>query len=183
MNNPTDEIRQVLQRFQDGYITRDVKNLDAFMELFVPGDEAELIGIGAAVRNQNEWFQGAARIREIVESDWTYWGDVRLDVGGAKVTVNGETGWLSTTGAILQTDHIRTDEVMGFHIKQMKEFLENESLSPKERLDEATHFGVRRWREREKAAGYSWPFTFTAVLVKRDGKWMFHTIHWSMPVD
>lgn len=183
MKNPSKEIHQVLQDFQDGYIARDIARLDEFMKLFVPGDEAELIGIGASARNQNEWFQGTERIREIIESDWRYWGDVKLEVNEAKITVMGDVAWLSTVGAILQTDHIHTDEVTRFTLKQMKELVDDETLSPRARLVEAAHFGVRRWREREKPAGYPWPFVFTAVLAKQEGQWRFHTIHWSMPVD
>ncbi len=48
---------------------------------------------------------------------------------------------------------------------------------------EATHYGIRRMYERSKGLGHSWPFTFTAVLVKIGGAWRFHTIHWSMPVE
>ncbi len=88
MITQTDEVRNVLQRFQDGYRARDVSQLEKFMGLFIEGDDTELIGIGAYARNQNEWFHGTARIREIVQSDWTYWGDVRLEVGDAKITVN-----------------------------------------------------------------------------------------------
>lgn len=183
MNDKTAEIRQVLKRFQDGYTARDLQQLDEFMTLFVPGDEAELIGIGASSRNQNEWFQGMARIREIVESDWQYWGDVKLEVEEAKITINGKVAWLSTVGTLLQTDHIHTDEVTEFSLKQMKEMLDNTALTPRARLVEAAHFGVRRWREREKPAGHPWPFVFTAVLVKQESQWRFHTIHWSMPVD
>jgi len=183
MDDPTKEIKQILQSFQDGYIARDISKLDQFIELFLPGDESELIGIGAAVRNQDEWFQGSDRIREIIESDWKYWGDVRLDVEGSKITAMDDVAWLSTVGEILQTDHIHSDEVMLPTLDQMKERLENTKLSPRDRLVEATHFGIRRWREREKPAGYSWPFVFTAVLVKDGSEWRFHTIHWSMPVD
>lgn len=183
MSDTTAEVRQVLERFQEGYTQRDVAQLDAFMQLFVAGDESELIGIGAYARNQNEWFQGAERIREIIESDWQYWGDVRLDVKEAKISVLDRVAWLSTTGAILQTDHIHGDEVTGFSLQQMKEILDNPDLSPKARLVEAAHFGIRRWREREKPAGHPWPFTFTAVLVRQDEQWRFHSIHWSMPVD
>ena len=176
-------VRQVLQRFQDGYSARDIAQLDAFMDLFVAGAEPELIGIGAVARNQNEWFEGAPRIREIVESDWTYWGDVRLDVEAAKITVRGEVAWLSTVGIILQTDDIQTGAVTESTLQQMQALLEDKALSPRARLVEAAHFGVRRWREREKPAGYPWPFVFTAVLVQQGGQWRFHTIHWAMPVD
>ncbi|UCC89074.1 MAG: hypothetical protein JSV81_07135 [Anaerolineales bacterium] len=183
MSDSMDDIKHVLQCFQDGYTSRDIEKLDEFMELFVLGDDVELIGIGASARNENEWFQGVERIREIIASDWQYWGDVRLDVEGSKITVKHEVAWLSTVGAILQTSHIHTDEVTRSTLEQMKEFLDDTTLSPRDRLVEAAHFGVRRWREREKPSGYSWPFVFTAVLVKQEGEWRFHTIHWSMPVD
>jgi len=183
MNDSIAEVRQVLQRFRDAYISRDIAKLDEFMKLFVVGNEAELIGIGASARGGLEWFQGAERIHEIIESDWKYWGDVRLEVEEAKITVKGDVAWLSTVGAVIQTDHIQTDKVTEFSLGQMKELLDNETISPKARLVEATHFGVRRWREREKPTGYPWPFVFTAVLEKQEGQWRFHTIHWSMPVD
>jgi len=183
MSSAIDEIKHVLQRFQDGYTAREIEKLDEFMKLFMPGEDIELIGIGAAVRNEHEWFQGVERIREIIESDWKYWGDVRLEVEQSKITVMDKVAWLSTVGAILQTKHIHTDEVTRFTLDQMKEVLDNETLSPRDRLVEAAHFGVRRWREREKPSGYPWPFVFTAVLVKQESEWRFHTIHWSMPVD
>jgi hypothetical protein len=183
MSDSIAKVRQALQQFQDGYSARDTARLDEFMKLFVPGDEAELIGIGASAPNQHEWFQGTERIREIIESDWQYWGEVRLEVRNAKITVQDDVAWLSTVGAILQTDHILTDEVTGFTLRQMKEMLDDKTLSPRERLVEVAHYGVRRWREREKPAGYDWPFVFTAVLVRQEGQWRFHTIHWSMPVD
>lgn len=183
MDTATPEIRQVLQRFQDGYTARDPQQLNEFMKLFVPGDEAELIGIGASARNQNEWFQGSERIRAVIASDWQYWGDVKLEIEEAKITVKGEVAWLSTVGTLLQTDHIQTDKVTEFSLRQMKEILEDVTRTPRARLVEVAHFGVRRWREREKPAGYPWPFVFTAVLVKQEEQWRFHTIHWSMPVD
>ena len=65
------EVRNVLQRFQDGYTARDLTTVDEFMDLFVSSNDVELIGIGASIRGGNEWFQGSEKIREIVESDWT----------------------------------------------------------------------------------------------------------------
>jgi len=183
MGDATSEIQQVLQNFQDGYTERNITKLDDFMNLFITGDDIELIGIGAYARNQNEWFQGTNRIREIVESDWKYWGDVRLETKEAKITIRGDIAWLSTVGTILQTDNIQTDEVTEFSLKQMKDMLDDKTLNPRAKLVEVAHYGVRRWREREKPAGYPWPFVFTAVLVRQDCHWRFHTIHWSMPVD
>ena len=179
--NAVAEIRNTLQRFQDGYIVRDPSSLDEFMGLFEQNSETELIGIGASVRGGNEWFQGSEQIREIIASDWQYWGDVRIDVEGAKISVLDRVAWLTTSGELVQTDTF--DQALIFYLEQMKELIEKENLDLDERLLEATHFGMRRLRERQKGKGYGWPFVLSAVLVNREAAWRFHTIHWSMPVD
>lgn len=99
--NQIESVRGVLQRFQDGYTARDLSKLDEFMQLFVQSDEIEMIGVGASKRGGPEWFQGLASVREIVEGDWTYWGDVRLNLEGAKITVLGSVAWLSTDGVLI----------------------------------------------------------------------------------
>ena len=181
MEHSIEAVRAVLQQFQDGYIARDVTKLDEFMTLFAPDEDIELIGVGAAKRAANEWFVGPSAIRDIVEGDWTYWGDVTLDVAGAKITVNGDVAWLTTTGAVTQTQAF--DKALPQYLQQMKAILENAEFDPDTQLMEATHFGMRRLRERSKGLGHSLPFTFMAVLIKSDVAWRFHTIHWSMPVD
>jgi len=181
MEQAIEAVRAVLQRFQDGYRGRDVTQLDKFMALFAPDDDIELIGVGAAKRAANEWFIGPEAIRDIIEGDWTYWGNVELDVPGAQIHVRGDVAWLSTTGAVVQTQAF--DKALPQYLQQMKTLLEHADFDPDTQLIEATHFGMRRLRERLKAVGHAWPFTFVAVLIKSDGAWRFHTIHWSMPVD
>jgi hypothetical protein len=176
-----DQVRATLQSFQDGYAARDIDRLDEFMELFVQDEGIELIGIGASIPGGNEWFQGPLQVRDIIEGDWKYWGDVVMDVPGAKITVAGDVAWLSAHGQIVQTT--THDEALPFYIEQMEELLKDESMDPDARLMEATHFGMRRLRERAKGKGHGWPFSLTAVLQWIDGRWRFHTIHWAMPVD
>jgi hypothetical protein len=151
------------------------------MDLFALGGIPELIGIGASVRGGNEWFEGPDAIREIIESDWTYWGDVLIDVEYARISALGDVAWLSTTGTLAQTD--THDQALPFYLQQMKELLEKDEWDADEQLVEATHFGMRRLRERLKGMGHTWHFVLTAVLVRGGDRWQFHTIHWSMPVD
>jgi len=180
-NEVSRHVRTTLQKLQDGYTARDIAKLDAFMQLFVQDEGIEMIGIGASKRAENEWFEGLDRVRYIVEGDWKYWGDVKLDVNGAKITVRGKTAWLSTTGTVTQTEAF--DTAIQLHLEDMKAIFDKDELSADEKLMEVTHYGMRRLRERAKGKGHSWPFTFTAVLVKDESDWRFHTLHWAMPVD
>ena len=102
MEHSIEEVRATLQQFQEGYTARDVAKLDEFMTLFAPDEDIELIGIGAAKRAATEWFVGRAAIRDIVEGDWTYWGNVELEVAGRESHGRGEGAWLSTMGPGVQ---------------------------------------------------------------------------------
>jgi len=174
-------VRSTLQKFQDGYSARDIARLDEFMRLFVKSEAVEMIGIGASKHGAKEWYEGFDRVREFIGDDWRYWGDVRLDVEGAKITIHGDIAWLSTTGTVTRTQSI--DSAIEFHLQDMKAFIDREDLSADEKLMEATYYGMRRLRERAKGIGYSRTLIFTAVLVRVDAEWCFHTQHWAMPVD
>jgi len=102
-------------------------------------------------------------------------------VAGAKITVQGEAAWLSTTGTVTQTKAF--DTAIELHVNDMKAIFDRADLTADQKLMEATHYGIRRMYERSKGLGHSWPFTFTAVLVKVGEEWRIHTIHWSMLVD
>ena len=160
-----------------------VQDDHGFLALFVQSDDIELIGIGASKRGGQEWFEGIEQVRDIIKSDWEFWGDVALDVVGAKISVKGEVAWLTTSGTLEQTDTF--DEVLPIYLEQMTEILkaEDKNADESKRLLEASHFGVRRLRERIKGVGYQWQFVISAILQKEANQWRFHTIHWSMPVD
>ncbi|MDX1435605.1 MAG: nuclear transport factor 2 family protein [Anaerolineales bacterium] len=174
-------VRQTLRQFQEGYTARDTSALDNFMQLFSRRGDVEMIGIGATTRGGSEWFRGPDQVREIVDSDWRFWGEVQLDVDEAQISVSGNTAWISTSGQLLQNQAF--NEAMAFYVSQMKDLLEEEGADPDTRMMEATHFGLRRLRERHKGEGHAWPLVLTAVLIMEQGNWRFHTIHWSMPVD
>lgn len=42
MERSLEEVRAILQRFQDGYTARDVSQLDEFMTLFAPDEDIGL---------------------------------------------------------------------------------------------------------------------------------------------
>ena len=176
-----EQVRNILHNFQDGYIARDKSKLDEFMELFAPTEEIELIGVGASEREGDEWFTGRTAIRDIIDGDWTYWGTVDIDLNGTRITVSGETAWFSATGTLTSGDEY--EEAFPFYLEQMRDLLMDESKTYDERLTDATHFGVRRLRDRMRGNGAKWPFVITGVLVKMDGCWGIRTLHWSFPAE
>ena len=108
-------------------------------------------------------------------------GRGRYDVEGASITVSGETAWFSATGTLTSGDEY--EDAFPFYLEQMRDLLMDQSRSLDDRLTDATHFGVRRLRDRMRGKGAEWPLVITVVLVKTDGSWGFHTLHWSFLVE
>lgn len=67
MDSPEQEIRLLLQTFQDGYTHRDLSQVDAFMQLFTA--DAEVIGTNGQRPGVDEWYTDRATARELVEGD------------------------------------------------------------------------------------------------------------------
>jgi hypothetical protein len=173
------DVRSVLQSLQDGYTHRDAARLDEAMALFVDDAELEVIGTSASASGQGEWCLGPLAARELVESDWSGWGDLSLDVAGARIYVRGDVAWLATEATV--TQEFGQTETYEEEIEYLRDLLDREA-PPRQRLTELVRNGLDVLLEAEEArASWVWPLRFTAVLVRDAGCWRFHQMHFSFP--
>lgn len=175
-----ESIIMAFDTFVQGYKERKMDTLDEFMDVFSDSEDAQMMGIGATVPGAYEWFCGKDEIKEIIESDWTYWGNVHFDMDTLRLSQIGEVAWFSLCATLEQIDS--SEETWGFFVNQMKDLLEKDDQSNHDKIFEAAHFGIRRVREKNLGVGYPWKMVITGTLVNEE-KWRFHTLHWSMPVD
>src|SRR5215208_2324556 len=120
--NSQDEIRQLLQKFQEGYIHRDMTQVGSFMELFSP--DAEVIGTNGVKPGMDEWYMDRASARELVASDWEGWGDLRLDLDSMSVRSHGEVGWVAASATVTKTIG---PENYASYLEFIKTFIDNPS--------------------------------------------------------
>lgn len=87
-----------LRGFQDGYVKRDPKDLDAFMNrLFLKDDDVLLQGT-----DSGEWVRGYSAVGEFIRADWTGWGDFRFAVDDSIVWCTGDVAWIASVGTLRQ---------------------------------------------------------------------------------
>ncbi len=172
------QVRSVLQKFQDGYTNRDVKGLDKFMELFDDDKELEVIGTNAVDRGHREWCLGRKATRKLVEMDWKGWGDVSLDVDGARIHTLDNVAWLATLGTVTKIEDSETSYQKA--LNRFEKVLKNQ-INNEEKILEIMREGTNTLCEVGKGETYVWPLRFTAVLIKRNGAWRFHQMNFSFP--
>src|SRR5574338_1448312 len=127
--NPESEIRLLLERFQEGYTRRDVRQVEAFMELF--SADAEVIGTNGVRPGVDEWYLDRASARELVEGDWQGWGDLRLDWDSLSVRRRGFVGWVAAAATVTET--IGSENYTSY-LEFVKKFLEESDLSAEQKL-------------------------------------------------
>jgi len=172
-----EEIRAVLQEFQDGYTHRNTSTLESFMELFSSDKDIELIGTDALEPGQGEWCLGRESIHKIVENDWKFWGNLVLDVAGARIHIIGETAWISTSATV--TYVIENQQYIADTFQEITEILKKKEGSQQIQLMQIQREIAEMLHEISQGDKYVWPLRFSAVLVKQEGLWCFHQIHFS----
>jgi len=181
-----DGVRAVLARYQELYRARDPALLDEAMGLFVPGIEPEMVGTEAVLRGDPDWAGGLEEVRTITAWDWEFWWDVELDVADARITVEGSVAWVTMAGALVQSERARGATrafVRQTTLSHLRGVLADEGQTPERRLEVVAQVAGARVRELEAPDGRRRAIVFSAVLVRRAGRWLFHTTHWAIAAE
>ena len=174
--NSQDEIRSLLQAFQEGYIRRDVTKADAFMELFTA--DAEVIGTNGVRPGVDEWHMDRAAARQLVEGDWLYWGDLRLDLDSMSIHSRGDVGWVAASATVTKTIG---EENYESYLEFVKTFLDDPNLSAEQKLLHILRGGTNTVYELRRGEKFVWALRFTAVVVHEADGWKFAQMNFSFP--
>ncbi len=172
-----EQVRAVLQHFQDGYTQRDAARVAEIMALFA--EEAEVIGTNGMRPGEGEWYTNKAGACGLVAGDWEGWGDVRFDVAGAHIEVRGEVAWLATAATVSTTIHAA--ESYANYLQHIKTMIDQGGSSAEEKLLDIVRGGTNTLYELGRGEQFVWPLRFTAVLVRQGEAWLFAQMQFSFP--
>lgn len=172
------DVRATLQAFQEGYTHRDRAILDEFMHLFSADATLEVIGTSAVSTSTDEWCIGRPAVRALVEADWQFWGNLALDITGARIHVQDRVAWLATTGTVTQTMPLtQTFANVANYLKRVME--QPAEVNVERELLLVIQGAAGTLANVHDGEHYVWPIRFTATLVQGETRWLFHQIHFS----
>jgi hypothetical protein len=174
--NSHEEIRLLLERFQEGYTRRDVTQADSFMDLFT--EDAEIIGTNGVQPGSGEWYLDRASARELVVGDWEGWGNLRLDLDSMSVHHRGEVGWVAATATV--TEMIGSENYASY-LEFIKSFIDDPALSAEQKLLHILRGGTNTVYELRRGEKFVWALRFTAVVVREEAGWKFAQMNFSFP--
>lgn len=174
--NSQNDIRSLMQTFQEGYIHRDVTQVDSFMELFTP--DAEVIGTNGIKPGVDEWYTDRSSARELVEGDWEGWGDLRLDLDSMSIHERGHVGWVAASATVTR---IIGSENYASYLEFIKTFIDSPNLSAEQKLLHILRGGTNTVYELHRGETFVWALRFSAVVVREADGWKFAQMNFSFP--
>lgn len=138
-----------LRDFQEGYVKRDPKELDAFMNrLFSKNDDILVLGT-----NAGEWARGYPAVGEFIRRDWLNWGDFRFAVDDSIVWSSGDVAWMASIGALHKNGSdrpLRLSAILTRHgnrwlFRQLQFQWEHRNPSPADLLRPSTDLELVKW--------------------------------------
>ena len=91
LKTQTNEIREVLSNFQNGYTNRDTSEIDEFLKMF--SDDIVYMGIAS-----HEFFKGKESVRKLTVWDWNKWFDIKIPVDEIDIRTNNNVAWFEVVG-------------------------------------------------------------------------------------
>jgi len=169
-----DQIRSVLRLLQSGYENRNLEKLDLFMEeIFVQTEDTIIFGAAP-----NEECIGYNNAKKLVEFDWKFWGGFWIDIDNAFICCSDNMASITTKGSVkcqIPTEHL-CNRALG-DISEMAK----SKISPKEKLLLINDNASKVLLELERGEKHIWSIRLSAVLIKKNGKWLFKQMHFSHP--
>ncbi len=172
------QIKEVLRRFQEGYTNRNTQIAEAFVdELYITEDSTYLLGTGTG-----ELFLGRDKIVELIRDDWSYWGDVNLNVDDFNLSMKEDLAWIAVQGTVkysFEDTPARYDSYLNF----IRQRLEDQEVSAEQKLTFLNWALMLTYHQREdKRREYYWPLCLTGVLKRIGDEWRFVQQHFSISV-
>jgi hypothetical protein len=177
------DVSAILNKFQAGYDKRDVSEVDEYVRDLFDEDDVLIIGTRAFSAEDKEWCEGIEAVKKIVEWDWKYWGDLKMEIEKARIRINGNTAWVAMVG----TSESRQTKEAGYEkgMKAIRDWQNQKKYqeNPREFLLWLSYYTSRMLWDFEQTGGeeFVYPIRITAVLSNKKGKWLFNQMEFSYP--
>ncbi len=174
MTQDENEIRKLLDIFQEGYVKRDTGYIEKFMEIYSKTDSSLIIGT-----NQQEVHRGLEGAKELFINDWNEWGDVDYNLETKDITVKGDMAWVFMDAEVKMK--FPAEFINKGVVGMMKGVLEDEEISDRAKILDMLTYSALSLVEQSKGDIFECPIRVSLILTKEDEKWVIQHMHFSYP--
>lgn len=170
------EILKVLERLSTGYAKRDIEHVDTYVEeLFIKQPSLYILGTSS-----NELCTGTNGVKDLLESDWKYWGDTEFQLDKARINVDDYTAWFSIPGTVKYSFKHSAERYKSY-VKFAREKAEDKNMTQLQRLGFINWIMALTYHQRDCGErDYYHPMVLSGVMVKENNVWKISQGHFSL---
>jgi len=179
--NVKSEIIEFLKTFQEGYTKRDISVIDSFMEKLFD-KEQDIVAVGTS---NGEWILNFDEAKDLVQSDWQWWGDFSINIDDVIISYSDDIVWITTSGTV-KYSYDNTEETYSRWLTTMEDyFKEDRNYDKSSMKTDLLHINwmlnhkLHDWGKEKRE--YLSPIRFTAVVTKSQGRFVFKQMQFSLP--
>ncbi len=177
------DILAVLKKFQASYDERDVSKIDKYIQELFDAEDVLIIGTGASAPGDSEWCEGIKAVKKIIESDWKYWDDLKMETEKARIRIEGRTAWVAFGGTSKSAQTKKSGYANGMAAIRRWQNQSDYKENPREFFLWLSYYTSRMLLDYELEDGeeFIYPIRVTAVLSNKNGKWVFKQMNFAYP--
>jgi len=169
------EIKKILEEFQLGYTKRNIDDIDHFVDKLFTQDTPIVVGTSF-----NEVFVGIKDIKELLYSDWKYWGDVTLDLANVYISNNQDTASFMLRGNVKHSFQF-SKEKDAQYVDIIKNRMVDSSLSINDKIAHIDWMLSLAYHHRASIKRNACiPLLLSGALIKEDNSWKFKQMQFSI---
>ncbi len=177
MSKEKQEIKSVLEILNEAYQKKDPDKVDECLNsLFINDDSLYALGTSS-----DELCPGVEEVRDLLDSDWKYWGDVNFKLDDSIINFDGDIAWFATPATVkysYEHNQERYDKQLAF----TKEKANDKSITAEERIAHINWALALTYHQQElEKRNYFCEMRFTGVMIKSDNEWKIAQGQFSMP--
>lgn len=170
------EIKAVLEKLNEGYQKRDIKQVDEYLNsLFINDDSLYILGTST-----DELCTGINGVKELLKSDWQYWGDVSLQLDKAIINVNGDMAWFATPGTVKYSFEHNQERYDGY-VEFALEKANDKRMTAEQRTAFINWVMALTYHQQDiQKRDYFCSMRLSGVMIKKNSQWKISQSHFSM---
>jgi hypothetical protein len=167
-------LKEIFQKFQEGYSKRDTSKVEAFANGLCTKD-IQIIGTG-----DQEWLQGINAAKTLFKNDWLYWFGLSLDTSTLDVTTTGNAAFFRIKGTASMT-FPNKEAAYDFAYNRLQQMVENEKTKRAKLLSYSSEAADMIQQIESGSLEIKYSIRISGGLTEKNGKWLFSQLVFSFP--
>lgn len=168
------EIKEILNKFKTVYLNDEFRINDILSDFFSLDEDIRVIAADGTK------YEGISQIGDFVSHHRKEWNKMIINTDELILSSHGNISLFIINGIAKKS--LSEKEACDKQVKDIKKIFDVDACAKEKLFRIQRNISIMQ-KEVSKGENFVWPFRLEGVMVKRDSKWLIHSLHFSYPFN